>query len=77
MSEANNTIFYKVSYVVLGGEYTGAIMNVDKRPDMGDEVSFDDNVFEVVEVMELMPPVGNFAFLHATCKFLREVGDAD
>lgn len=72
MNELNDTIFYKVSYVVLGGKYTGAIMNVDKRPDVGDEVSFDDNVFEVVEVMELMPPVGNFAFLHATCKFLRK-----
>ncbi len=73
MSETNETIYYKVSYVVLGGTYTGAIINVDKRPEIGDEVSFDNNVFEIVEVMELMPPVGNFAFLHATCRFLREV----
>ncbi len=70
MSEPNGTMFYKVSYVVLGGEHTGAIINVDQRPEIGDEVKFDDNIFEIVEVMELMPPVGNFAFLHATCKFL-------
>ena len=72
MSDVSETIYYKVSYVVLGGEYTGAIINVDQRPEVGDEVSFDNHVFEIVEVMELMPPVGNFAFLHATCKFLRE-----
>jgi hypothetical protein len=73
MSETNGTMFYKVSYVVLGGKHTGAIINVDQRPEIGDEVKFDDNVFEIVEVMELMPPVGNFAFLHATCKFLYAV----
>lgn len=73
MSEENDTIFYKVSYVVLGGKHTGAIINVDKKPEIGDEVTFDDNVFEIVEVMELMPSVGNFAFLHATCRFVREV----
>jgi hypothetical protein len=66
-----------VSYVILGGEHTGAIINVDKRPEVGDEVGFDDNIFEIVEVMELMPPVGNFAFLHATCKFLRSATEAE
>jgi hypothetical protein len=44
MSESNDTIFYKVSYVVLGGKHTGAIINVDKRPQIGDEVTFDDRV---------------------------------
>ncbi len=72
MNEVDETIYYKVSYVVLGGKYTGAIINVDKRPEVGEEVTFDNNVFEIVEIMELMPPVGNFAFLHATCKFLRK-----
>jgi hypothetical protein len=33
-------------------------------------------VFEILEVMELMPPVGNFGFLHATCKFIRDADEA-
>lgn len=67
-----NEIFYKVSFVVAGGEHPGAIMTVDQRPEIGDEVSFNGSVFKVTEVMELMPTVGNFGFLHATCEFLRE-----
>ena len=65
--------YYKVSYVVLGGGHPGAIMNVDDEPRIGDEVMFDGRIFEIVEVMELMPPVGDFAFLHATCRYLRDV----
>jgi hypothetical protein len=26
------------------------------------------NTFEIVEVLEIIPPRGNFAYLHATCK---------
>ncbi|MCP4427514.1 MAG: hypothetical protein GY803_23755 [Chloroflexi bacterium] len=74
MNDTNGTMYYKVSYVILGGAHTGAIFNVDQRPEVGGKVSFDNNVFEIVEVMELMPPVSNFAFLHATCKFLHEAG---
>lgn len=68
----NEEIFYKVSYVVQGGTHPGAIMTVDKRPNIGDEVEFDGRIFEILEVMELMPPVGNFGFLHVTCRYLRE-----
>ena len=68
------TIYYKVSYVVAGGEHPGAIININKRPQKGEEIVFDGHVFEILEVMELMPPVGNFGFLHATCKYLREAG---
>lgn len=66
-------IYYKVSYVVQGGKHPGAIMTVDQKPKVGDQVNFDGRVFEIVEVMELMPPVGNFGFLHATCRYLPEV----
>lgn len=68
----NEEIFYKVSYVVQGGTHPGAIMTVDKRPNIADEVEFDGRIFEILEVMELMPPVGNFGFLHVTCRYLRE-----
>ncbi|MCA9934917.1 MAG: hypothetical protein H6662_05735 [Ardenticatenaceae bacterium] len=65
--------YYKVSYVVQGSGHPGAIMNVDDEPQVGDEVMFDGRIFEIVEVMELMPPVGDFAFLHATCRYIRDV----
>lgn len=65
--------FYKVSFVVLGGKHPGAIMNVEEEPQVGGEVSFDGRVFEILEVMELMPPLGEFAFMHATCRYVRDV----
>ena len=72
----DNVIYYKVSYVVQGGEHPGAIMNVDEEPQVGDEIVFDGRVFEITEVMELMPPVGDFAFMHATCRYVREAEES-
>ncbi len=68
----NEEVFYKVSYVVTGSEHPGAIINMDAEPEIGEEVVFDGRVFEILEVMELMPPVGNFGFLHATCRYLHD-----
>ncbi len=65
-------VYYKVSYVVEGGEHPGAIINVDKKPELGEKFTFDGRIFEVLEVMELMPPVGNFGFLHATCRYIED-----
>lgn len=59
---------YKVSYVVIGGKHPGAIMSADRRPHVGDYVWLNDNLFEIVEISEVMPPRGGFAFLHATVK---------
>ncbi len=73
MSEAAETIYYKVSYVVLDSKHPGAIISEDRRPEVGEEVTFDNHVFEIVEVAELMPTIGNFGFLHATCRYLRDV----
>lgn len=67
-----NDIYYKVSFVVAGGEHPGAIMTVDHRPVVGDEIQFNGSIFTITEVMELMPTVGNFGFLHVTCEFLRD-----
>ena len=64
--------YYKVSYVVEGGKHSGAIINVDDEPHVGDEVNFDGHIFEIIELMELMPPAGDFGFLHATCRFIRD-----
>lgn len=73
MSEDSPTTFYKVSYVVVGMDHPGAIMNVDDEPQSGDEIEIDGRLFRVMEVMDLMPPVGNFSFLHATCEYVRDV----
>ena len=66
-----NATHYKVSYVVEGGMHPGAIFNTDSEPKVGDEVVFDGIVFEITELQELMPPAGDFGFLHATCRFIR------
>ena len=66
----SNEIYYKVSFVVANSEHPGAIMTVDQYPEIGEEVSFNGSVFKVTEVMELLPTVGNFGFLHVTCEYL-------
>lgn len=60
------TEIFKVSYVVKGEDHPGAILNVEKRPNVGDRVNLGDRAFEVLEVMELIPPRGEFHFLHVT-----------
>lgn len=61
-------ITYKVSYVVTGGTHPGAIVNETQRPQAGDQVWIGKTRFEVIEVQEVMPPRGDFAFLHATVR---------
>ena len=73
MNEAT-VIYYKVSFVVQGGEHPGAIINVDERPQVGEEIVFDGRIFHITEVMQLMPPIGEMGFLHATCRYVREIG---
>ncbi len=66
-------IYYKVSFVVVGNnEHPGAIINLDDRPNVGDQVTFDGRIFEILEVTELMPATGNFGFLHASCKYVQD-----
>jgi hypothetical protein len=59
---------FKVSYVVIGEDHPGAILNTDKEPRLGDLVRIGDREFRVVEVQELIPPHGDFHFLHASLK---------
>jgi len=61
-------MIYKVSYVILGGKQTGAIINQEKAPEVGEFVKLGDETFEVVEVTDLLPPQGDFAYLHVTCR---------
>ena len=38
----------------------------------GDLVTFDGNNYVITDVQELMPPIGDFGFLHASCKIAAE-----
>jgi hypothetical protein len=57
---------YKVSYVVSGEDHPGAILNTESRPQKGDLVKLGSRKFTVVEVIDLIPPKGEFHYLHAT-----------
>ena len=61
---------YKISIVIPGSDHGGAIINTSERPQVGDHLTVGDLEVEVLEVMDLMPPRGDFHFLHATCKLV-------
>jgi len=61
-------MIYKVSFVVQGGTHPGGIQNLDECPKLGDILTLGNQQFEIVEVMEIIPPRGDFAYLHATCR---------
>jgi hypothetical protein len=61
-------VIYKVSFVVQGGTHPGGIQNLEERPQIGDVLALGNQEFEIIEVMEIIPPRGDFAYLHATCR---------
>ncbi len=63
-------MIYKVSYVILGGTVPGAIMNQDHPPKIGEHIEIMNTHCEVMEVQDLLPPQGDFAYLHVTCRVI-------
>lgn len=61
-------MIYKTSYVVLGGEFPGAIKTETTRPEPGKRVKLGRTSFEVIEVQEISPARDDFQFLHVTVK---------
>jgi hypothetical protein len=61
-------MIYKVSCVVVGRPHPGAIINLDSPPRVGDQIHLGNEAFQVIEVFDLIPPRGDFAFLHVTCQ---------
>lgn len=61
---------YKVSYVVKNSDHPGGIINLDTPPKVGDMIRFGEILLRVLEVVELMPPRGDFNYLHATCRLI-------
>ena len=65
-------MIYKVSFVIIGRPHPGEIVNMDTPPRVGDQVELGDEMFEITEVVDLIPPRGEFAYLHATCRPVEE-----
>jgi len=61
-------VIYKVSYVVVGGDFPGGIKNEPEKPKVGDIVQIGRVKFQVTEIHEIIPPRDDFQFLHATVK---------
>jgi hypothetical protein len=59
---------YKLSIVVPGRRDIGGIENLEKEPKPGDVVILDKEAYKIIDLVELMPPRGNFIYLHATCE---------
>ncbi len=62
---------YRVSYIVLGNvrgqRHPGLIRDQDEAPETGDRVELAGDLFDVVEVEDLIPPTDGFSYLHVTC----------
>jgi hypothetical protein len=65
-------VIYKVSYFVVGRPDVGAIVNLDTSPCVGEQVKLGNELFEVTEVIDLLPPREDFAYLHVTCRPVQE-----
>ncbi len=59
---------YKVSYVVSGFEHPGAIRTQKNKPLPGEIIDIGGEKFIILEVLNLMPPRGDFHYLHATLR---------
>jgi hypothetical protein len=57
---------FKVSYVVVGNDHPGAIVNVSARPEVGERVRLGGRSYLVKEVLDLLPTRGEFHYVHAT-----------
>lgn len=62
---------YKVSYVVLGEDNPGAILNLEQRPEEGQIIELGEKNYKIIEVVDLIPPKGDFFYLHATLEPVR------
>lgn len=62
---------YKISIVVPGRRDIGGIQNLEQEPKVGDILLLGNDRFEIKELVELMPPRGNFVYLHAICRLMQ------
>ena len=58
---------WKVSYVIDGRLDAGGIVNLDHAPEPGEVLIIGRDQLEVLESLELIPPRGEFHYIHVTC----------
>lgn len=67
-------MIYRVSYMVRGEvrgkKHPGLTRDQEQAPEVGERIEMGDDVFEILEVQELIPPMGGYSFLHATCEWV-------
>ena len=61
---------WKVSFVVIGSDHPGGIVNLDHSPALGDLIQIGNYWIEILEVFELMPSKGDFHYIHTTCRLI-------
>jgi hypothetical protein len=70
-------MIYRISYMVQGkvrGEkHPGLTRDQSEAPEVGDRVELAGDLFTITEVQELIPPMGGFSFLHATCQWVPDI----
>ena len=63
-------MIYKVSYVIPGHSHPGAIVNQTTMPYVGEKVRLGNVWCEITETKDLLPPHGDFAYIHVTCRLI-------
>lgn len=68
---------YKTSFVIAESDHPGAIINMDHKPRVGETMKVEEHLVMVTEVIELIPPRGEFCYFHATCSIVEESNGVD
>ncbi len=72
-------MIYRVSYMVRGQvrgkKHPGLTRDEERSPQVGDIIEIGGDRFRITEVQELIPPMGEFGFLHATCEWVPDGAD--
>lgn len=63
---------WKVSYVVKESSQPGGIINLNHAPEVGEVMKIGSDELEILEALELIPPRGDFHYIHVTCKLKEE-----
>ena len=63
-------MIYRTRFVIPGPRDIGGIQDTDRQPQPSDRVKVGEQLLEIVEIVDLMPPRGDFADLHATCNLV-------
>jgi hypothetical protein len=67
----------KLSIVIPGGAHAGAILDRPRPPQVGELLPLGDVTVEVEEVTELLPPRGEFRFIHVTARLVAPTPPAE